>query len=302
MKVIVPITVDNTALISSNITEDDHAEWLVGTTYADGDRVIVTGTTHKIYESVAGSNTGNDPTTDSGAWWAEISATNRWKAFDGKIADQSTRDTSIIYSIRTPSNVTGVGFFGLVGKSLRVQVFDTGDTQIYDRTVDLIDGTDVVDWLTFFTEPLVYDSEALLDDLPAYAGYRVDITIFVESGNTAGVGEIVLGRVVDLGTTLDGTGIGFEDFSTKDRDVFGNAIIIERAFSDTVDFQFSSPTSRARQIKRQMTNLRATPAVWYPGTDMTEFGATVFGYVADFNAPLSAGGLTFYSLKIEGLT
>jgi hypothetical protein len=53
-----------------------------GTTYADGDRVIVTTGYHKIYESQQAANTGNDPTTDDGTWWLEVSSTNRWKMFD----------------------------------------------------------------------------------------------------------------------------------------------------------------------------------------------------------------------------
>jgi hypothetical protein len=53
-----------------------------GTTYADGDRVIVTTPNiHKIYESQQAANTGNDPTTDDGTWWLEVSSTNRWKLF-----------------------------------------------------------------------------------------------------------------------------------------------------------------------------------------------------------------------------
>ena len=78
MKLIRPETVTDTIFQSSDVPENDYSAWLVGTTYADGDRVIVTTPNiHKIYESQQGANTGNDPTTDDGTWWVEVSSTNR---------------------------------------------------------------------------------------------------------------------------------------------------------------------------------------------------------------------------------
>ena len=70
MKLIRPETVTDTIFQSSDVPEADYSAWLVGTTYADGDRVIVTTPNiHKIYESQQAANTGNDPTTDDGTWW-----------------------------------------------------------------------------------------------------------------------------------------------------------------------------------------------------------------------------------------
>ncbi len=46
MDIIKPVTVTNDILTSSNVTEDDYSEWASGTTYNDGDKDIVIGTTH----------------------------------------------------------------------------------------------------------------------------------------------------------------------------------------------------------------------------------------------------------------
>ena len=45
MQLIKPVTVTDTVLVSSNVPENDYAEWAVGTTYDTGDRVIVLSTT-----------------------------------------------------------------------------------------------------------------------------------------------------------------------------------------------------------------------------------------------------------------
>jgi hypothetical protein len=104
-----------------------------------------------------------------------------------------------------------------------------------------------------------------------------------------------------LGSSLDGTGLGIEDYSTKDRDDFGNALLVERAFAQTVDFQFHLPTKDARRVHRVLSRLRATPSVYFAGEDMVDFGTTVFGFFQDFDIPLASGGTSFASLQIEGL-
>lgn len=83
MNIIEPVRITPAMLISSNVPEDDHPDWDAGTTYGNGDRVI---RSHRIFESVQGGNTGHNPAADDvGEWWVEVSATNRWRAFDLEI-------------------------------------------------------------------------------------------------------------------------------------------------------------------------------------------------------------------------
>ncbi|MHC9235019.1 hypothetical protein ACX9MO_05180 [Pseudooceanicola sp. 502str34] len=109
MRIISPITVTESLLTDTNLTEDDHDEWDVSTTYSAEDRVIVLST-HKVYESVSGSNLGYDPTTDDGTWWIEVSATNKWKAFDLRLSDQAENAGTITYEITAASLITGIAF------------------------------------------------------------------------------------------------------------------------------------------------------------------------------------------------
>jgi len=300
MKLIKPITVTDTQFVTSNVPEDDHPVWLVGTTYAALDRVIVAGTTHKIYESVASSNTGNDPTTDNGTNWTEISATNRWRAFDLVLGDTVTNSATIAYGLLADTPIDGIAFFGLAAGTVQVVVRDLGASIIYDVTKDLIDSMVVVDWLTFYFGGIDFDSEALFTGVPGFTGNTIEITIASPSG-TISVSQIVLGQVKVLGETLTGTEIGIEDFSTKTRDSFGNATIVERAFIDNVDFRFVLNTRDARDVKRILTSVRAQPAVYFVNETDVSMGTTVFGYFRDFSIPLNAGGKSTANLEIEGL-
>ena len=305
MQIIKPVTVTNSILTSSNITENDYAEWAVGTTYADGDLVIVTGTTHKVYESLVDSNLGNDPTTDDGSNWLEIGATNLWKAFDQKISDPVTNLESIEYTLNDPaSNVTAVALFGLKGISANVTVTDTaigGEGEVYNETISLIDNRNIVDWYTYFFEEQVQKEQAIFFNIPPYLASDVEITVTDSAGETAELGQIVLGFLSQLGATAYGTSISIEDFSRKETDDFGNFIVVERAYAQLADFDVQFETQNARKIQRTLAGFRATPIV-YIGSEDTSYCTTIYGFYRRFDLTLEGPSLSFGAIEVEGLT
>ena len=304
MKVIEPVAVTDAELMASNVPPTGYAPWDAVATYANGARVYkaaVPGRAYRtVYESQVVGNIAKDPAKDDGTNWLEIGATDRFLAFDRKIASQVNRATSITYSINPPSLITGIAFFGLDAQSVRVQIYDASAALVYDLTKSLVDTTEIVDWFSFCTWAGDYDTEAMFIGVPGYSGHQIDITISAPTG-TASVGQIVLGQVHALGGTQDGTGLGIDDYSIKDRDDFGNALLIERAFAQTVNFQFYLPTRDARRVHRILSRLRATPSVYFAGEDMIEYGTSVFGFFQDFDIPLSASGTSYATLQIEGL-
>ena len=301
MQIIKPVTVTNSILTSSNVTEDDYAEWASGTTYADGDNVIVIGTTHKVYESLVNSNLGNDPTTDDGTNWLEISATNRWKAFDQKISEPVTNLNSIQYTFSDPSsNITSVALFGLKGITANVTV--TSDaTEVYNRDISLTDNRNIVDWYTYFFEEQVQKEQAQWLDIPPYLGSSVQVTVTANTGETAELGQLVLGFLSDLGATTYGTSISIEDFSRKETDDFGNFIVVQRAFAQLADFDVQFETQNARKIQRALAGFRATPIV-YIGSEDTSYGTTIYGFYRRFDLTLEGPSLSFGAIEVEGLT
>lgn len=299
MHVIVPEAITDGSLVTSNVAETDYAAWSNVTPYAIGNRVILTTGYHRVYECIA-AHTGRHPVTDPLALttWIKVSATNRWKAFDEKLSDPVTRSGSITYTLAPTALVDSLVFLGLLGSTVRVIVRD-GATAVFDQTFDLVDRTDAVDWFTWFFDPIQADSELMMQGFAALVGQTIEVTI--TSAGTVQVGEIVMGRDRRLGDTNVGTGIGIRDYSRKDRDDFGNAIIVKRAFSDLSDFKFTLPATDARRVKRILADLRATAAVYHAGADTTMFGTTVYGFYTQFDIPLTDRAISFASLQVEGL-
>jgi len=301
MQLIKPVTVTDSILVSSNVAENDYAEWAVGTTYATGNKVIVLSN-HSVYESLVDSNTGNNPVTDDGTNWLRLGATNRWKAFDQKIGDRVTNTTSIQYVLSDPdSNITAIAIFGLDGISANVTVTDDDEGEVYNETISLIDNRNIVDWYTYFFEEQVQRQEAQFLNVPPYLGSDVQVTVTANTGETAELGQLVLGFLSDIGLTTYGTAISIEDFSRKETDAFGNFIVVERAFAQLADFDVRFPTANARKIQRTLAQFRATPIV-YIGSDDVSYGTTIYGFYRRFDLTLETPSLSFGAIEVEGLT
>ena len=302
MDIIRPVNVTDSVLISSSVSEDDYSEWNSSTTYNTGDKVIVISN-HQAYESLVDSNTGNDPTTDDGTKWLNIGATNRWKAFDQKISDPVTDTGSIAYELSSADTyVTSVALFGLKAVEATVTVTDTDDDgEVYNKTTSLIDNLDVIDWYTYFFEPITFKTEALFTDIPPYLGSDVEILITSSEGETVEVGQIVIGSLQNLGFTVYGTNVGIEDFSRKETDEFGNFIIVERNFSNLVDYEVRIPTQTTRRVQNLLAQFRASPLV-YIGNDDDSFGTIVYGFYRNFDINLDTPSYSLASIEVEGLT
>lgn len=296
MRLIEPIQITEAMLLASNVPEVDAPAWAPGTPYAPGNIVM---RAHAVYEAVIAS-TGQDPAADAaGTYWLRLGATNRWKSFDRLISDQVSRAGTITYSIRPDLLADAVAFFGLNASSIRVRATDPVDGVIYDQTRAIIDNTSVFDGWSYCFEPITFESQEIFTGVPVYTGVTLDITL--SSGGTTRVGQIVVGRDQYLGETLVDTSIGIEDFSIKDRDDFGNAIIVERAYAQTANFRFSFPSSDARRLRGILARLRATPAVYYAGDGTSQFGTTIYGFFRDFSVPITTN-VSFANLEVEGLT
>lgn len=295
MRVIEPMPITDAVLSASNVPETDHAAWSVATSYTVGQRVILLST-HRVYEAVANS-IGVNPATDTGAFWLEIGATNRWKAFDSRIADPVVRAGNITYTLVPDELVDGMAFFGLNALSVRLRVQDPSLVNVFDQTVSLVDRSEAVNWFAWFYDPIRYDTEALITDFPGFVGNSLLITV---SGSSVEIGQIVTGRVLSLGQSLVGTAIGFTDYSRKERDDFGRPIIVERDVADRTEFQFSFPPGDARRVKRVAVRLRASPAVYFTGVNDAQFGTMVFGFNNGIDVPLTEG-VSFATMEVEGL-
>ena len=303
MKMIKPIAMTDATLLAHSVTEADYAVWAVGTTYAAGAKVIMTTGVHKIYESVAGGNVGNNPSTTTG-FWIDLGATNRWKMFDQGVGSLTTDTDEIAVKIALADAdyVNAVALLGVSGNSALIELLDATDTVLWSQESLLyeFDTSLSVDWYNYFFsvfEPL--DSMIVLN-LPRYTSARLRVTI--SGDGPVSIGTLAFGKAVDLGATQWSPQLGITDYSTKETDVYGVTTVLERSYATTLNADFFFPHSLLRRVFKTLADVRATPTVWI-GSEDSAFDVTiVYGFFKNFNIVLQHPGGSFCNLEVEGLT
>lgn len=299
--IVQPMALTDAMLIASNVPETDHAAWSSSTTYAKGDRVILVSA-HKIYESLQASNSNKPPATEP-TWWIEVSATNRWKAFDAKSSTQTAAPAgspkTIGYQIRPGVAVTAVSLFNLSGgTSIRLRVVDPVYGTVYDKTTSLASVPTVGGWWAWFFGERVAPKKFAALDLPSYP--NADLYIDITGTDVLAVGVIAFGqqRVWGLGIKY-GLRAGILDYSRKEANEFGDIEVVKRAYADRVSMNLLLNTSEVDALHAYLATLRATPCVWI-GCDQYEI-TQVFGFYKSFELMVGYVNLADCELDIEGL-
>lgn len=298
MRIIRPVAITDAILISSTVAEVDHAAYNAGTTYTIGQRVIVTTGDHSIYESLQNANTGNAPAT-SLTWWLKISATNRWKAFDSKIADQVSNTTSINYVFAPATGIDAISLLNMDATSINITITDPTDGEVYNVTTDLVSTENVIDGYTYCFEPILQRTDIALFDIPPYPAASISITV-TYAGSTAKLGEIVIGKATRLGFTEYNPSISIIDYSRKEADTFGNYVVVQRTYSKRMSCSLFLDNGYVDEVVRQLSLYRATPLVWVGADDFSSL--IVYGFYRSFDVTIPYPTQSACSLEIEGLT
>lgn len=299
MKIVKPTPMAVEKLVSSSVPEDDAPAWVSTASYSLGSEVV-----HKnrVWEALtevpAGVEPGNETVTvESPAKWLNREATNRWKMFDDKVGSQTKGQGIIEVSIVPGEVVNAIALFNVDARSVTVRMIDSYEGEVYRRTVILVD-TGADDWYGWFFDPMPKRRELVLLDLPAYG----TATIIVEIENLVGeaaVGHFVLGTQSDIGVAQYGTSVGITDFSRKERDDYGNPILIRRAFSKRAEFDVWLETRRVSAIQRLLASLRSEPTVWIGEQKFEE--TIIFGFYRDFDITISGPTVSDATITVEGM-
>ena len=263
MKVIKPITITDSILSYSSVTEPGTGEtaYNAGTTYALAATCSVISTdSHKTYESLAAGNIGHTP-ADSPTYWEYTGYTNRWRMFD-ETRNLQTESTSPMVITLTPGET--VSSFALIGmenaETLTVTVTQDA-VEYYSYTEDLVT-REALDWYDFFFADFTTRPATAKFDLPALHNPVITFTLTTSSGNVK-LGRLVIGQHVDLGIfKLDGASMPSINYSVVDRDEFGNAVLTPRVDIPTLRGQLSVEAKQLNKVRNVFKDLNGRVAVW----------------------------------------
>lgn len=302
LSVVQPVSITAGMLTASNVPENDYPVWSSGTTYAAGNRVILTST-HKIYESVQGANLNKDPSTEP-TWWLEVSPTNRWKAFDlsngSKTVTSGTTPPSISYTIQPGQAVTALAVIGVENAtSLQISLTDPVYGTVYNKTVNFAAVQPASNWWSWFFAQRSAPTQDISLDLPAYP--NASISIILSGGSSLAVGAILIGQQMRFGLGISqGARVGIQDYSRKETNEFGDTVLVQRAFAKRASFDMLIEKSEVDSLQNFLTTVRAKPCLWIGSSEYES--TVVFGFYKNFDILISYPNHADCELELEGLS
>jgi hypothetical protein len=324
MKVVKPFEITPQLMIESNVPIDDYPEYDNAATYNTGDRVVILST-RKVYEVVSDTEiSGISPLdTTTVPNWLTIGFVNRWRSLD-KIVGSFTEanepfdvmeyntqasdpdfdpltvpDEGIAYRIRSNDVSNTIALFNIVGSYVDV-IVRTSDGIIYSKRIVLLSILSTSSWYSYFYEASYRDDRVILNDIPAGSGKDIYISVVQPSGDSLPrLGEIVIGSAVQIGSTKYNVGLNFLDFSTKERDEFGNFNIVQRGYADQLELNLSIKNDDIPFIRRFISEIRTVPSLWISSDCVA--GTSVYGYLEAFNIVISGPSRSDVTVRVEGL-
>lgn len=303
-QIIRPLTVAPAILTSSNVPEPDTTQvppestWTAGT-YTKGTRKTEA---HYIYEVTADPSTTDQPSVGAAKaapTWVKLGADNRWRMFDGSVGSQTTRSGTVAVQITPGTVVNSVALLNLSGRTALIELYD-GSSAVFSREYSLTDAG-VTNWYDYFFSPIGTVGDLVVTDLPAYGNGVLHVT--VDAGaETAAIGELVLGSLLEVGCAKYDASVGTTSFSKKERDTFGNWVIVKRSNSKRASWNFTFPTARLAMLNRIFADLDAVPVVWI-GSPLPDYeGTIIYGFYRDYDLTYTDPNTSTGSVTIEGIT
>lgn len=256
MIVIPPITL-TASMITSTIAEPSAGEtlWNPATSYSNPTRVY-RAETHKIYESSSVAGTVDSVVPELSIYttvpkWVEVASTNKYAMFDTLRNIKSYATTSMVIVLNPTQRIDALAILGMENVS---HVLVTTSYGGVSATIVDKDNSYVSNGIT------AYYPSCITLDIPPY--YNVTITITLIGTGTIKCGNCVAGIYENIGIIQKGIAADAINFSTVERDLYGNATLIQRRNIPKISATLIADKSIINKVGRLREYLNAKPAVW----------------------------------------
>ena len=214
----IPATITDANILANSVTEADYPLWAIGTTYALGEYVMVVDVDiHKVFRSVAASNTGHDPLEEADinnpVYWAFVGATNKYKMFDDYISTQTVANGAITFTLGGLGQINTFALFGLSGQSATLEIRDEDGTFISTETRDLISYSSFNSFYDWLFTPFLTASFVVFENIPPY--YNARFTVTVQGAGQVGIGAVIPAYGYQFGGLTRESSVDQKDYSLK---------------------------------------------------------------------------------------
>lgn len=284
------------SLISTTV-DNIYDDWDSGTSYLTGDRVVYG---FLIYQADQ-DNSNQQPDVAGSVYWTALGYSNKYAMFNGATTSPTVQSgTDFVVEI-SAQDVNAISFFRVSGGSINIVMTHPTLGEVYNKTYDVrLNTMGIFDYYEYFfkTFPATTATTNLsVLDLPPYPTATIAITF--SSPSDMSVGLMTYGTIEEIATVDWGTSISINDFSTKETNDFGDTTIVERPYTDQIEFNMTVERVKTSNLKSIFSTNRATP-ITVIGKDDEE-GTHIYGFIDDFEITYSDFSTSDVTLTIEGL-
>lgn len=301
MKVVPPYEITPSNL-TSNVPENDYAEWTAGT-YPQGTRKIIAAQ-HAIYEVLATTTADSplDGIAKAVPTWLVVGPTNRWKMFNKRagntwmIGTFTSNPNTIDVTVHATKRTNSIGLVGVKASSVQI-IMTVSGAEVYNQTISMSTKAGG-SWYQYYFGPFKIRNNLAEFDLPPYA--NADIRVIISApGSTAQVGMMVVGWAKEIGWARWGTSLGSESYSNVKEDDFGNVTITPRGKRRFVDFDIAMYANQVSTALQILEPLGDTAAL-YVGSETID-STIIVGRFDRLALTLPNVAISEYSLEVRSL-
>lgn len=266
---------------------------------AGGAAINTSGSQSGVHTVYTRPNKGKDPAVAANsAFWLNAGPVNRWAMFDDLTSTRTTDTDEIEVEVNIPARVDAVAMINVSAASAQVVMKDSDDVEVFNETRSLVSTEGIVDWYAYFFEPISRITDLVFDGLPRLSDATITATL-TGTGETVGIGALVIGQTLILGETEMGAEVGIRDYNRQVQNDFGEWTITERGYSDTGNFRVLVERGRVDQVKQTLTRFRGVPIVYFASD---AYAATlIYGRFKSYVIAIEQPDYSYLSIDIEGL-
>jgi len=292
----------NTEPLYWRILGATEAAYNAGTTYALGNTASAN---NRLYESFQAGNVGHAvpvfPETAT-AWWIDVGPTNKWSMLDASSNTQTVQASPLTVVFKPGSRCNTIGITGLSAQSITISATSVfGGGTIFGPVTQDLTIRQVVDGYSYCFEPFGTRPSVVYFDVPPFSDVIFTITISSANGNVK-CGSVIVGNFVYLGAVEYGARGDALNFSTVDRDLYGNATLVPRRSVPKTTQTLIADAIYVNKIRSTRTALNAVPALWTGLDDDSSHWfdmLAVMGIYKTFEITADTFGRAAITLEIE---
>lgn len=258
------------------------------------------------YAGENNTNTTDSPSIDSikqAPKWVNIRPTNYYAMLDEKTLTQTSVRDKIIVELNDLAYDT-LSLMELNANNVKIELIDIQDNSniLYSSEKSLRDESEVIDFYTYCYAPIKIISTFYTGDIPIYRGAKLRVTI-ENQGNFAKCGRLIFGDSFFIGCTNIDISLGFESYSKKETDIFGNTTLLHRdmAVRDTYSITISS--ENIPMLRRKFRGWDAKSLLFIADENQKSRLENLlnFGYFEDVSFKYDGSDISTLNLTIRGI-